>query len=188
MFFWPHTLRGICYNPKLHQTCIPGIKPSNLLSFPSHHWTISSKNHSFEGVRTLHHYCPRTHTCWPIRVRVHSHNIAKSGKFHRILVSGPFLNRLTAHRQSPQLLLSLLVYKIRVWGLIAREIMREKKLCPFYQSLFSPIANPFTISLRENWRGEEDMEVVGAWWRGTQNQVQGAVSVSCCKWLFVRLI
>jgi hypothetical protein len=26
-----------CYNPKLHQTCIPGIRPSYLLSFPSHH-------------------------------------------------------------------------------------------------------------------------------------------------------
>jgi hypothetical protein len=26
-----------CYNPKLHHTCIPGIRPSYLLFFPSHH-------------------------------------------------------------------------------------------------------------------------------------------------------
>jgi hypothetical protein len=27
----------ICYNPKLHHTCIFGIRPSYLLSFPSLH-------------------------------------------------------------------------------------------------------------------------------------------------------
>ena len=43
MLFWPHTLGGIYYNPKLHQTCIPGIMPSYLLSFPSHHWTTLLK-------------------------------------------------------------------------------------------------------------------------------------------------
>jgi hypothetical protein len=26
-----------CYNPKLHHTCIPGIRPSHLLFLPSHH-------------------------------------------------------------------------------------------------------------------------------------------------------
>jgi IS30 family transposase len=29
--------RSLCYNPKLHQTCIPCIRPSYLLSLPSHH-------------------------------------------------------------------------------------------------------------------------------------------------------
>jgi hypothetical protein len=28
---------GTCYNPKLHQTCLPGIRPSHLTSFPSHY-------------------------------------------------------------------------------------------------------------------------------------------------------
>jgi hypothetical protein len=26
-----------CYNPKLHQTCLPGIRPSHFPSFPSHY-------------------------------------------------------------------------------------------------------------------------------------------------------
>ena len=55
--FWPHTLRGICYNPKFHHTCTPGIKPSYLLFFPSHHWATLLKNTIFEYVCALHHYC-----------------------------------------------------------------------------------------------------------------------------------
>jgi hypothetical protein len=51
--------RGLCYNPKLHHTCRPGIRPSYLLFFPSQYRTTLLKNTIFEDVRALHHYCPR---------------------------------------------------------------------------------------------------------------------------------
>jgi hypothetical protein len=34
MLFCHHTLGGICYNPKLHHTCLPGIRPTHILSLP----------------------------------------------------------------------------------------------------------------------------------------------------------
>jgi hypothetical protein len=37
MLFRPHTLGGICYNPKFLYTCIPGLWPSYLHFFPSHY-------------------------------------------------------------------------------------------------------------------------------------------------------
>ena len=38
MLFWPHTLGGICYNPKLHHTCLPGIRPTHYPSLPKPCW------------------------------------------------------------------------------------------------------------------------------------------------------
>jgi len=32
MLFWPHTLGGICYNPKMHHTGLPGIRPTHASS------------------------------------------------------------------------------------------------------------------------------------------------------------
>ena len=63
MILWPHTLGGICYNPKLHLTCIPGIRPSYLLFLSSHHWKLFLKNTIFEYVHAQHHYCLHLYAC-----------------------------------------------------------------------------------------------------------------------------
>jgi hypothetical protein len=113
-----------CYNPKLHQTCIPRIRPSYLLSFPIHHRTNLLKNHFFEGVHALHNYCSRTHACFTTTTHVHSQKSAKNENCKGIWVFGLLPNHLTAHSQSPQPLLSLFPYKRRCWGPIPGRSMR----------------------------------------------------------------
>jgi hypothetical protein len=67
----------------------------------------------------------------------------KNGKFHRILVSVLVHNRLTAHSQSPQPLLSLLDYKRRGWGPISkRRHKRIETLTIFVFPLCSNIRQP----------------------------------------------
>ena len=53
MLLWPHTLGGICYNPKLHHKCIPSIMPSYLLFFPSQYKMTLLKNTIFEDLEVL---------------------------------------------------------------------------------------------------------------------------------------
>jgi hypothetical protein len=70
MLFWPHTLGGICYNPNFHQTCLSGIRPSQIPSLPKHFWTNLLKNLIYKGPCALLHYCTRVHTSWPKTARV----------------------------------------------------------------------------------------------------------------------
>ena len=77
ILFWPHTLGGICYNPKLQQTCLPGIRPSQILSLPKHCWTTLLKNPFYKDPCALLHYCTHVHASWPKKAHVY---LQKNGK------------------------------------------------------------------------------------------------------------
>ena len=58
MLFWPHTLGGICYNPKMHHTGLPGIRPTHCPSLPKPCWTTLLKTPFLKSIRWQAHYSP----------------------------------------------------------------------------------------------------------------------------------
>ena len=151
----------------------------------------------------LHHYCPRTHASCTTTAHVHLQKTRKikiakgygfSGRYFTVWppiashlnyyylflaikegVGAPFQEESREHINSTHFNIPLLpqyfATTLWVWARMPS----------------SSFANPFHFP-RENWRGEEHVEAFGAWWRGSHDQVQGEVSISCCKQLFVRLI
>jgi hypothetical protein len=53
--------KPVCYNPKLHHTCLPGIRPTHILSLPKTLLNNSLKILLCKGPRALTHYCTRVH-------------------------------------------------------------------------------------------------------------------------------
>ena len=71
MLFWPHTLGGICYNPKLHHTCLPGIRPTHIPSLPKHLLNNSLEILLCQGPHALTYYCTHVHAGRPTTARVY---------------------------------------------------------------------------------------------------------------------
>jgi hypothetical protein len=58
-------------NPKLHHTCLPGIRPTHILSLPKTLLNNSLKILLCKGPRALTHYCMCVHVGWLKTARVY---------------------------------------------------------------------------------------------------------------------
>jgi len=69
--FWPHTLGGICYIPKIPYSCIHGLGPLTCIFFQRTVENNFLKNHFLEDVHALHHYILRTYAFCTTIASVH---------------------------------------------------------------------------------------------------------------------